>query len=364
MLTDLARTLHLRPVLFDLVAVVCLLMASLLLGLILNRILHHWSKKLHNGRGDLFFALLESLTVPLLLLAGLSMALNLFHLPLRWQHVESKVMEALIIAVLFYFPAKVLLLFLRRFQFKGPGFERVAAPASFLIKALFALIGVILVLENWGIHLTAVWTTLGIGSVAVALALQDTLNNFFAGFYILADRPINLGDYIKLDSGQEGYVTHIGWRSTRIRTLPNNIVVLPNSTLAKAVLTNYSLPEPRMSLTIPIGVAYGTDPTRVENVLVDIAKEAARDGIPGLLASHEPYVRFIPGFGDSSLDFSLIVQVDKFVDQYIVQHELRKRIVRRFEKEGIEFPFPTRTLVLDKSALALLDGVAHPPRSD
>jgi small-conductance mechanosensitive channel len=330
-------------------------MASFVLGFIFNRVFHHWANKFRGGWGELFFALLQSLSVPLLILAGLSMALALFHLPPRWQHVESKALIALIIAVLFYFPTKVVLLFLRRLQIKDPGFEQVAAPISFIIKALFALIGVILVLENLGIHLTAVWTTLGIGSVAVALALQDTLNNFFAGFYILADRPIKLGDYIKLDSGQEGYVIHIGWRSTRIRTLSNNIVVLPNSTLAKAVVTNYSLPEPRMSLTIPVGVAYGTDPNRVEKVLVEIGNEAARDGVPGLLAEPEPNVRFIPGFGDSSLNFSLNVQVGKFVDQYIVQHELRKRIVVRFQKEGIEMPFPTRTLVLDKSVLAILE---------
>jgi small-conductance mechanosensitive channel len=364
MLNDLFRTLHLPPVLLDLVAVVCLLATCLLLGFALNRVFHYWSEKFRGGWGELFFALLQPLPVPLLLLAGLSIALNLFHLPLRWQHIESKVLLALTVAVLFYFPAKVVLLFLGRLVQKEPRLERIAAPASFVMKALFALIGVVIILENLGIHLTAVWTTLGIGGVAVALALQDTLTNFFAGFYVIADRPINLGDYIKLESGQEGYVIHIGWRSTRIRTLPNNIVVLPNSTLAKAVLTNFSMPEPRMSLTIPVGVAYGTDPTRVENVLVEIAKEAAGDGIPGLLASPEPFVRFIPGFGDSSLDFSLTVQVGQFVDQYLVQHELRKRIVERFQKEGIEFPFPTRTLTLDKSLLALLEGRARNPRTD
>ena len=136
-----------------------------------------------------------------------------------------------------------------------------------------------------GVTLTAVWTTLGVGSVAVALALQETLSNFFSGLYLLADRPVSPNDYIKLDSNQEGYVLRIGWRSTILRTLGNNYVVIPNSTLAKATITNYSAPETRMSYTLPVSVAYGTDPNRVEKVLLEAAQEAIRDGLEGLLAN-------------------------------------------------------------------------------
>ena len=137
---------------------------------------------------------------------------------------------------------------------------RVTQPAAFVVRTLFALLGTIIFLENMGISLTAVWTTLGVGSVAVALALQETLSNFFSGLYLLADRPVSPNDYIKLDSNQEGYVLRIGWRSTILRTLGNNYVVIPNSTLAKAIITNYSAPETRMSYSLPVSVAYGTDP--------------------------------------------------------------------------------------------------------
>jgi small-conductance mechanosensitive channel len=177
----------------------------------------------------------------------------------------------------------------------------------------------------------------------VALALQDTLSNFFAGFYIMMAGQIRVGDYVKLDSGEEGYVVDISWRSLTIRTLPNNIVVVPNSKVAQAHVTNYSLPQQRMSLQIRVGVSYESDPDQVEQILLEEAV-AATAAIPGLLAEPAPFVRFIPGFGDYSLDFTLIVQVKEFVDQYLVQHELRKRIFRRFRKEGIEIPFPVRTL--------------------
>jgi small-conductance mechanosensitive channel len=137
----------------------------------------------------------------------------------------------------------------------------------------------------------------------------------------------------------------ISWRSTAIRALPNNLIIVPNAKLAQAIVTNYHLPEKRMSLLIPIGVSYDSDPVHVERVLLEEARAGARE-IPGLLGEPEPFVRFIPGFGDSSLNFTLICQVAEFTDQYLAQHELRKRIFRRFRREGIEIPFPMRTVVL------------------
>jgi len=127
--------------------------------------------------------------------------------------------------------------------------------------------------------------------------------------------------------------------------LPNNMVIIPNSKLAQSIVTNYYLPEKRMSLLISINVSYSSDPEKVEKILVEEAKKAVGE-VPGLLGDPEPFVRFIPGFGESSLDFTLICQVKEFVDQYPVQHELRKRIFKRFKKEGIEIPFPQRTVHL------------------
>jgi small-conductance mechanosensitive channel len=358
MVQELAQTLHVTPGVLYTIAVAALLVCALVVGFVLNRILHHWTKKFRNTRGEVVFALLESLPVPLLVLLALYAGLELLTLPLKYERIGTKLIFALLILILFYFPAKVMILFLRRLGQRKPGLEQVAQPAAFLIRALFAVLAVIIVLENLGVSLTAVWTTLGVGSVAVALALQDTLSNFFAGLYLLVDRPISPGDYVKLDSGQEGFVVRVGGRSTTLRMLANNLIVVPNSTLAKAVITNYSLPEPRMAYVMPVSASYGTDPRRVEKVLLDVTQEAIRDGVEGLLAEPAPFVRFIPGFGDSSLDFSLIVQVRQFTDQYLVQSELRKRIVARFEEQGIQVPFPTRTLVLDESTRKLLGGTA------
>jgi small-conductance mechanosensitive channel len=128
--------------------------------------------------------------------------------------------------------------------------------------------------------------------------------------------------------------------------LPNNIVVLPNQRLSHAIITNYSLPDARVAVVVRVGVTYDSDPDRVERVLEEIGVGAVGE-IGGLLADPSPVARFSPGFGEYSLDFSLVCHVAKYTDQFFVQHELRKRIFRRFREDGITFAVPTRRVVLD-----------------
>ena len=355
MIENLARALHVSNVTFYTLLFGTLIISSLLLGFALNRVLHYWAKRLHDGLPQLFFSLLETLPVPLLLIAGLYLGLESLPLPVRFERLGSKTILALVILVMVYFPAQVIAIALRRAGQRDPHLLRVTQPAAFVVRILFALMGTIIFLENLGVSLTGVWTTLGVGSVAVALALQETLSNFFSGLYLMADRPVGPNDYIKLDTNQEGYVVGIGWRSTVLKTLGNNYVVIPNSVLAKATITNYSVPNPQLSFSLPVSVVYGTDPAQVEKVLLEVAREAIHDGLEGLLATPAPSVSFA-GFGQFSLDFSLGMQLCQFTDQFPVQSDLRKRIVKKFQEAGISMPFPTRTLVFDKSAKDLIRG--------
>jgi len=231
--------------------------------------------------------------------------------------------------------------------------NNLAIPATGLsltvVTVVIWVVGGLVLLSGLGVSVTPILTALGVGGLAVALALQETLSNFFAGLHLLMERPIRVGDFIKLESGQEGYVEDIGWRTTRVRMLPNNIVIIPNNKITQSILTNYYLPDPRMAVLIPISVSYTVDPDRLERMLIEEATKAIGQ-IPGLLAEPAPTVRFIPGFGNSSLDFTLICQVREFTDQYLLQHELRKRIFRRFKAEGIEIPYPQHTVHLRKDA--------------
>jgi small-conductance mechanosensitive channel len=214
-----------------------------------------------------------------------------------------------------------------------------------LAQLAVVILGFSVLLNLWGVSITPILTALGVGGLAVALALQDTLSNLFAGFYRAVANQVRLGDYIKLNTGEEGYVTDIGWRSTTIRALANNMIIIPNSKLGQAVVTNFYMPEKRLGVSIQIGVSYDSDPDRVERVLLEEARTAARE-IPGMLAEPAPGVSFDPGFGDWALGFTLGYSVQEFADQFRVRHELRKRILKRLRQEKIDMPFPTRTIYM------------------
>lgn len=346
----LQRATHFSPQIIVYLSVGAAIIIALAIGYGLKRLLHLWRRKAQTGWADLTLAVLEQLPVPLLLLGTLYLIMEFFTLPRRFERGGSELIFALVIAVIFYFLSKAVVAFLTHLAQRRPTLERITQPSTFVVRLCFFVLALIIILENLGVNLVAVWTTLGVGSVAIAFGLQETLSNVFAGLYIMADQPVSPGDYVKLDSGPEGYLVRTGWRATALRTLSNNLVYIPNAALAKAMITNYSKPEDRMSFAIQVSVAYGTDPAKVERTLLKIARDAASEGLDGLLAHPEPSVRFIPGFGPSSLDFSLGVQVRRFVDQYFVQSELRKRILERFAQEGINMPFPTRTVILDSPA--------------
>jgi small-conductance mechanosensitive channel len=221
----------------------------------------------------------------------------------------------------------------------------VTGLARAAVRVVVLVIGGLILLDAVGVRITPLLTALGVGGLAVALALQDTLSNLFAGVHLLADRPIRVGDYVKIADSIEGHVVDVGWRSTRVRMLQNNVVIVPNKRVAESVIVNYDMPERRMAIQLVVGVGYDSDPDRVEALLTDEGRRAAGE-VPGLLAEPAPLARLSPGFGVSSLDFTLSCQVTGFVEQYAVLHELRKRILRRLRAEGIEIPYPTRTVEL------------------
>ena len=240
------------------------------------------------------------------------------------------------------------------------------AGASGIIRVVGRIIvlslGGVMILQSLGIAVEPLIASLGIGSLAVGFALKDTLSNLFAGVYLFADRPIRVGDYVKIEGGEEGYVEAIGWRATRLRMLANNMIIVPNAKLSESILTNYDLPEPQMSLVLKVPVAGDTDPDRLLAILVEEAKAAVPE-IPGLLAEPEPTARFIPGFDDNAFEFSLIVRVRSYVDQYPVQSELRRRILARLRRENIQIPFQQQTIRAPEIERILTSRIAGPPHS-
>lgn len=144
-----------------------------------------------------------------------------------------------------------------------------------IARIVVIIIGVLVLLDSLGIAIAPLLTALGVGGLAVALALQDTLSNVFAGVHILASRKVIRGDFIQLDNGMEGYVVDTNWRNTTARQLPNNIVIVPNATLASSVVTNYHQPEQETSVSVAVGVSYDSDLEHVERVTCEVGDAVA-----------------------------------------------------------------------------------------
>ncbi len=212
-----------------------------------------------------------------------------------------------------------------------------------LARLLVGVLGLFIILQNLNVQITPLLTALGVGGLAVALALQDTLGNLFAGVSIILSRQVRPHDYVRLESGEEGYVTDVKGRNTTIRTFPNqNLVIVPNSKLASAIVTNFSLPRRNMWMQVNVGVSYDSDLQRVEEVVLDVARAVLED-VEGGVPSAAPKVRYT-AFGDSSIDFNVQLFCGEFTDQFLLRHEFIKRLHARFDAEGIEIPFPIRTV--------------------
>jgi small-conductance mechanosensitive channel len=209
--------------------------------------------------------------------------------------------------------------------------------------AFVATLGLLVILNGLGLSIAPMLAALGVGGLAVALALQEPLANFFAGVFIMLAGQIRVGNYIKLDSGYEGYVADVSWRSTRLHMLPNNLVLVPNAKLAQAIVVNHHLPSPELAVLVEVGVDYASDLKRVERVVMEVGREVMAE-VPGAVPDFQPFLRYHT-YGESSIDFTVILRAKQFVDQYLVKHEFIKRLHERFDEEGIVIPFPIRTIV-------------------
>lgn len=207
-----------------------------------------------------------------------------------------------------------------------------------VIKIVVIIIASLIVMEHFHYDIKALLTTLGVASLAIALAVQETLGNVIAGLGIVIDRPFHVGDRIQLPSGEIGDVYEIGLRSVKILTLDHTMIVIPNSEIGKNRVVNLSYPDPKLKLRIPVGVDYGSDLNKVKNVLLEIVHH-----LPEILDKPEPKVYFMK-FNDFSLDLLLICWIDSYTNKFEVTDKINMKINQRFREEGINIPFPIRQL--------------------
>jgi len=212
-------------------------------------------------------------------------------------------------------------------------------------------VGLLVVLGTLGISITPIIASLGITSLAVALALQPTLSNFFSGVQLVMDKPIRVGDFVELDSGEQGFVDKIGWRSTWIRMLPNNVVIMPNSRLSESRIINYFYPAKELSVPVEVGVHYDSDLEHVERVTLEVARNVLRTHEWGV-GDYETFVVFHT-FDSYSINFTVMLRAGEYFQRFWVKSAFIKALHRRYAEEGIVIPYPISALNTSQEQMEL-----------
>ncbi|MEM1533761.1 MAG: mechanosensitive ion channel family protein [Nitrososphaerota archaeon] len=309
----------------------------------LTRVIRHWAERTESKIDDV---IIESIRQPIIfwfLVGGVYAAMGLISVPPQFVGVIDRALLVLLILSIAWTVANVAGGVVKYYGGRIGAAIQVTSLGQVIARLAILSLAVLIVLAELGIEITPLVASLGIGALAIALALQDTLANFFSGFYILAEKSIRVGDFISIEGVGEGTVVDIGWRTTKIQTLPRNLLIIPNKKLAESIVTNYDLPQSELSLSTTIGVSYDEDPDKVEQILLDEATKATKE-LPGANPNFTPLIRFAPA--EYSLNFTVIWGASSIRERGQLTHLMNKRLVKRLREEGIEIPFPVRTLYI------------------
>lgn len=317
------------------VFIICLVLGIILLQWLCTRIL-----KIVAKRADISYSLLQQTFkgVPTLLgiLIGIYVVMEVLAIPPRPLSFLQHLFHSIVIMTFTLMVAHLTSGYLKhKLEEKSKYYASTSILVTTIDLAVYA-IGILVLLESFGISISPLITALGVGGLATALALQDTLSNLFSGINILISKQIKMGDFVKLASGEEGHVVDMNWRNTTIKTPTENMVVVPNQKIASSVITNYAQPFAECSISVPIGVSYESDLDYVEKITTEVAKEvleATKGGVNGF----KPFVRY-HDFGEYSINFNVILRVKTVTDQQLIRHEFIKKVYARYRQEGIIIP--------------------------
>ncbi|AZP23641.1 mechanosensitive ion channel family protein [Streptomyces aquilus] len=332
------------------IPVVAGLVAAFLLRMVLKWLGKHADRTKWTG-DDVIVAALRTVVPWGAIVGGIAIAAAALPLRSGFQRNTNNVLTVVMIFVVTVAAARLVAGLVRTVTQSRSGVAGSATIFVNITRVLVLAIGFLVVLQTLGISIAPMLTALGVGGLAVALALQDTLANLFAGIHILASKTVQPGDYIRLSSGEEGYVEDINWRQTTVRALSNNLVVIPNGELAKSNMTNFMRPEQQLTILVQVGVAYDSDLEQVERVTCEVVTEVMTQ-VEGAVPEHEPLVRFHT-FGDSRIGFTVILGVGEFSDQFRIKHEFIKQLHKRYRQEGIRIPAPARTVALQQGSVTI-----------
>ena len=333
-----------------------ILCVALMIGVAINRFLtEKMQRRLKTEESDIkeiFFRAMQGVPISLSFVIGLYWVVNTSKLP----NTISQLLSYLLFTSIMFTLTRVVERTVSGFinvKFSSSGNASQSTLMSTVLKVFVYASGVLILLEYYGISVTPILTAMGVGGMAIALGLQETLANIFSGLQIILSRQIKVNEFVRIGA-YEGRVVDINWRYTTI--LPaneGNVVVIPNKDIAGLTSTNYSRPREDIVIVVPIGVGYESDLEQVERVTVEVAREIMIevDGYEPMINSEgvdinplAPVVRY-QEFADSSINFNAVLHAQKFMNQFMIKHKFIMAITKRYREEGINIPFPIRTVI-------------------
>lgn len=340
----------------QLILPIIILVLSITIGIAINRKLNEKiqlrAKTLEPGIKEIFFRAMQGTPITLCLVIGLFWIVNTSALNAEIIQFLSYILFTSIIFTMTRIVERTVSGFVN-IKFSSTGNVSQSTLMSTILKVFIYASGVLIVLQYYGISIAPIITAMGVGGMAVALGMQETLANIFAGLQILLSKQIKVNDVIRIGT-HEGRVIDINWRFTSI--LPANegtVVVIPNKDIAGSTTMNYSRPREDIVIVVPIGVSYDSDLEHVEEITVEIAREIMIE-VDGYEPSFDdegidrnplaPAVRY-QEFGDSSINFNAVLHAHNFMNQFMIKHKFIKAISKRYREEGIDIPFPIRTVL-------------------
>ena len=321
-----------------------------ILGALFKFLLHPRLKKLVQrskwSGDDIVVSSAESQIVFWFFLFGLSTTIDDINLTEESKSYINIAVSILFIASFTHALAKLIMAFVDIWsKNQGGGFPSTTIFTN-IIRITVYVIGSLIIFDRLDVSIAPMLTALGVGGLAVSLALKDTLSDVFSGLHILLSKKVEPGDFISLDSGEMGYIQNITWRNTKMLERSNNIIHIPNTKLSSAIIKNYDSGDPSFSVKIPLGVSYDSDLEKVGEIIEEVSNKIHKT-MGEVNKDAEPSFKF-KGFGQSSIDLVVYFRGNKYGDQNPIIHEFIKAIHKRFDEENIEIPYPVRTLVHKK----------------
>ncbi len=337
--------------LINLLRPLALILCGLVGGLIFEkRILKKIKKILEKNGIKLNLAVSEYLRgVPFVIffVLGIYVAIVSSNLNDEIRDLLSKMLLGIILGTATIVASRLALGFVRLYSHTSEGVLPLTSLFENLTNLVIFTIGTLIILQSIGISITPLLTALGVGGLSIGLALQATLGNLVSGVNIIMSGKVKPGDYVKLETGEEGYVTDVTWRHTTIREYPNNLIVVPNAKLVSSTFKNYYLPQKEMMVMVEVGVAYDSDLERVEQVTIAVAQQIMQD-VGGCVPEFKPFMRYHT-FGYFSINFTVYLASKEFIDHLIARHEFIKLLYKRYHEEGIKIPFPIQPVYLPET---------------